>query len=127
MSDRITAQLANDALLMAIFKRRPQKGLMLHSDRSIQYASALYQKTIEDNGFVCSMSRKANCWDNAPSESFFHTLKTELTHHRRYRTRQEAKQEIFEYIEVFYNRQRRHSTIGYQTPLGYEIQNRNVA
>ncbi len=127
MSDRMTAQLANDALMMAIWKRKPPKGLMLHSDRGSQYASALYQKTIKDHGFVCSMSRKGNCWDNAPSESFFHTLKTELTHHRRYQTRQESKQEIFEYIEVFYNHQRRHSTIGYQTPLGYDKENRKIA
>ena len=127
MSERMTAQLANDALMMAIWKRRPPQGLMTHSDRGSQYASALYQKTIKDNGFICSMSRKGNCWDNAPSESFFHTLKTELTHHRRYQTRQEAKQEIFEYIEVFYNRQRRHSTIGYQTPMGYEKACRKVA
>ena len=127
MSERITAQLANDALMMAIWKRKPPKGLMTHSDRGSQYASALYQKTITDHGFICSMSRKGNCWDNAPSESFFHTLKTELTHHRRYQTRQEAKQEIFEYIEVFYNRQRRHSTIGYLTPMGYEKASRKVA
>lgn len=127
MSERMPAQLANDALMMAIWKRKPPKGLMVHSDRGSQYASGLYQKTIKDNGFICSMSRKGNCWDNAPSESFFHTLKTELTYHRRYQTRQEAKQEIFEYIEVFYNRQRRHSTIGYQTPLGYDKAYRKVA
>ena len=127
MSKRITAELANDALMMAIWKRKPPKGLMVHSDRGSQYASDLYQKTIKEQDYICSMSRKGNCWDNAPSESFFHTLKTELTHHRRYQTRQEAKQEIFEYIEVFYNRQRRHSTIGYQTPLGYEKACRKVA
>lgn len=127
MSERITAELANDALVMAVWKRMPNKGLMVHSDRGSQYASGLYQKTIKERGFICSMSRKGNCWDNAPSESFFHTLKTELTHHRRYRTRQEAKQDIFEYIEVFYNRQRRHSTIGYHTPLGYEQMCRKVA
>ncbi len=126
MSERMTAQLANDALMMAIWKRKPPKGLMAHSDRGSQYASDLYQKTLKDHGFICSMSRKGNCWDNAPSESFFHTLKTELTHHRRYQSRQEAKQDIFEYIEVFYNRQRRHSTIGYQTPLGYEKKNREI-
>ena len=73
------------------------------------------------------MSRRGNCWDNAPSESFFHTLKTELTHHQRYRTREEAKQDIFEYIEVFYNRQRRHSSIGYQAPLAYEETYLNAA
>jgi putative transposase len=127
MSERMTAQLVNDALMMAIWKRNPPNCLMVHSDRGSQYASDIYQKTIKDNGFICSMSRKGNCWDNSPSESFFHTLKTELTHHSRYQTRQEAKQEIFEYIEVFYNRQRRHSTIGYQTPLGYEKECRKVA
>lgn len=127
MSERMTAPLVKDALMMATWKRKPSKGLMVHSDRGSQYASDLYQKTLRKHGFICSMSRKGNCWDNAPSESFFHTLKTELTHHRRYQTRQEAKQEIFEYIEVFYNRQRRHSTIGYQTPLGYEKENRKIA
>lgn len=127
MSERMTAQLVDDALMMAVWKRKPPKGLMVHSDRGSQYASDLYQATIKDHDFICSMSRKGNCWDNAPSESFFHTLKTELTHHRRYQTRQEAKQDIFEYIEVFYNRQRRHSTIGYQTPWGYEKENRKVA
>ena len=99
MSERMTAQLANDALMMAIWKRKPSQGLVVHSDRGSQYASELYQKTLRDYGFICSMSRKGNCWDNAPSESFFHTLKTELTHHRRYQNREEAKQEIFEYIE----------------------------
>ncbi len=113
--------------MMAIWKRKPSKGLLVHSDRSSQYASGLYQKTIKEHGFVCSMSRKGDCWDNAPSESFFHTLKTELIHHRRYETREEATQEIFEYIDVFYNRQRRHSTIGYQTPLGYEKESQKVA
>ena len=127
MSERMTAHLANDALMMATWKRKPAKGLMLHSDRGSQYASDLYQKTIKDHGFVCSMSRKGNCWDNAPSESFLHTLKTELTHHRRYLTRVDAKQDIFEYIEVFYNRQRLHSTIDYQTPLGYEKENQKMA
>jgi transposase InsO family protein len=127
MSERMTAQLMNDALMMAIWKRNPPKGLMVHSDHGSQYASELYQKTLKDHEFICSMSRKGNCWDNASSESFFHTLKTELTHHRRYQSRQDAKQEIFEYIEVFYNRQRRHSTIGYQTPLDYEKEIRKVA
>lgn len=120
MAERMTAQLANDALTMAIWKRKPPKGLLVHSDRGSQYASALYQNTLQERGFICSMSRKGNCWDNAPAESFFHTLKTELTHHRHYQTREEAKQEIFEYIEVFYNRQRRHSTIGYQSPARFE-------
>jgi putative transposase len=120
MSERMTAPLVNDALMMALWKRKPAAGLMVHSDRGSQYASNLYQGTIKRNGFICSMSRRGNCWDNAPSESFFHTLKTELTYHRRYRTREEAKQDLFEYIEVFYNRQRRHSSIGYQAPLAYD-------
>lgn len=126
MSNRMTAQLATDALLMAIWRRRPAKGLMAHSDRGSQYASRLYQKTLKGKGFICSMSRKGNCWDNAPSESFFHTLKTELIYHCHYKTREEATRDIFNYIEVFYNRQRRHSTIGYQTPWGYEKEYRNV-
>lgn len=127
MSERMSAQLANDALLMALWKRQPPQGLLVHSDQGSQYASHRYQKTLKDPGFICSMSRQGCCWDNAPSESLFHTLKTELIHHRRYLTRQEAQQEIFESIEVFYNPQRRHSTIGYQTPLGYEKDNRKIA
>lgn len=126
MSERMGAQLANDALMITIWKRKPTKGLMVHSDRGSQYASGLYRKTIKNHGFICSMSRKGSCCDFAPAKSFFHTLKTELTHHRRCKTREEAKQEIFEYIEVFYNRQRRQSTIAYQTPLGYEQLNRKV-
>lgn len=127
MSERINAQLVTDALIMSIWRRRPGRGLMVHSDQGSQYASELYQETLKAHGFICSMSRRGNCWDNAPAESFFHTLKTELVYHRRYQSRDEAKQDIFEYIEVFYNRQRCHSTIGYQTPMGYEEQNRNVA
>ncbi len=127
MSERMTADLVNDALMMAVWKRQPASGLLVHSDQGSQYVSDLYQKTLVDHGFVCSMSRKGNCWDNAPSESFFHTLKTELTFHRRYATREQAKQDIFEYIEVFYNRKRRHSTIGYQAPLEYEQKAQSVA
>jgi len=96
MAERMTAQLANDALTMAIWKRKPPQELLVHSDRGSQYTSALYQNTLQERGFICSMSRKGNGWDNAPAESFFHTLKTELTHQRRYLTREEAKQEIFE-------------------------------
>lgn len=124
MASHMKASLVNDALLMATFKRRPKAGLVVHSDRGSQYASKLYQKTLNRHQFVCSMSRKGNCWDNAPAESFFHTLKTELCHHERYVTRAQAKQAIFEYIEVFYNRKRRHSTIGYVAPLKYEQMNR---
>lgn len=124
MASHMKASLVNDALLMATFKRRPAAGLLVHSDRGSQYASKLYQKTLNQHEFVCSMSRKGNCWDNAPAESFFHTLKTERCHHERYATRAQAKQSIFEYIEVFYNRKRRHSTIGYVAPLKYEEMSR---
>jgi putative transposase len=120
MYNRINAKLTYDSLLMAIWKRKPSKGLMVHSDRGSQYASHKFQDLLKTNGYVCSMSRKGNCWDNAPAESFFHTLKTELVNLCQYKTREEAKKDIFEYIEVFYNRQRRHSTIGYLSPLAYE-------
>ena len=97
MSSHMKASLVNDALLMATFKRRPGAGLLVHSDRGSQYASKLYQKTLNQHAFVCSMSRKGNCWDNAPAESFFHTLKAELCHHERYATRAQAKQSIFHF------------------------------
>ncbi len=96
-------------------------GLMHHSDRGSQYAAGAYQKRLAEHGIVCSMSRKGNCWDNAPMESFFHTLKTELVHHRDYHTRDEARRDIFEFIEIFYNRQRRHSTLGYLSPAQFEV------
>ena len=120
MSDRMTATLVTDSLEMALWKRRPLAGLLVHSDRGSQYASNRYQQLLSDNGFICSMSRKGNCWDNAVAESFFHTLKTELIHHEDFQTREEAQQAIFEYIEVFYNRQRKHSTNGYLAPFVYE-------
>ena len=120
MSDRMTATLVTDSLEMALWKRRPLAGLLVHSDRGSQYASDRYQQLLSDNGFICSMSRKGNCWDNAVAESFFHTLKTELIHHEDFQTRKEAQQAIFEYIEVFYNRQRKHSTNGYLAPFVYE-------
>jgi len=127
MDSRMTATLVTDALQMAMWKRRPGAGLLVHSDRGSQYASDEYQRLLRDNGFVCSMSRKANCWDNSPSESFFHTLKTELVHHEEYQTREDAHQSIFEYIEVFYNRQRKHSTNGYLAPLTYEQERAKAA
>ncbi|MFT6916870.1 MAG: putative transposase [Motiliproteus sp.] len=104
MVGRMQASLVNNALNMAIWKRRPDKGLLVHSDRGSQYASTSFQELLKQHDFRCSMSRKRNCWDKAPSESFFHTLKTELTHHEDFKTREGAKQTIFEYIEVFYNR-----------------------
>lgn len=127
LSERMAAELVNKALQMAMRKRRPEKGLMLHHDRGSQYASTFYRQTLNHYGLLLSMSRRGNCWDNAPAESFFRTLKVELTHHRQYRFREEAQQEIFEYIEVFYNRQRRHSSLGYQTPAHYEAQYQNAA
>lgn len=120
MDSRMPASLVNDALTMAIWKRRPSAGLQVHSDRGSQYASESFQQLLKEHGYRCSMSRKGNCWDNAPSESFFHTLKTELVHHEDFRARAEAKQAIFEYIEVFYNRVRLHSSNGYMSPMDYE-------
>lgn len=117
MDGCMTQQLAIDAFTMALKNGRPGRGLVHHSDQGVQYASKAFQAVLSAAGVQCSMSRKGNCWDNAVAESFFHTLKVELTHARQYRTRQEAQQEIFEYIEVFYNRQRRHSTLGYLTPV----------
>jgi len=120
LSDRIDRKLVIQALDQAIIARQPAPGLLVHSDRGSQYASHDYQKRLRDKGLVCSMSRKAECWDNAVSESFFGTLKQELIYPRTYATRAEARQEIFEYIEVFYNRQRRHSTLGYLSPMTFE-------
>jgi putative transposase len=127
MSAWMTADLVMDALQMARWRRRPGEGLLVHTDRGSQYASGRFQALLKDQDYVCSMSRKGNCWDNAPAESFFHTLKTELIHHRRFETREQAKQDIFEYIEVFYNRQRKHSTLGYRTPVEFEQRHRKPA
>ena len=120
MGSRINAKLVNDALLMAIWTRKPAKGLIFHSDRGSQYASDIYRETLKNHSIKASMSRKGDCWDNAVAESFFHTLKTELTHHYDFETRDEARTAIFEYIEVFYNRQRLHSSNGYEAPLVFE-------
>lgn len=116
MSDRLKAELALDALTMAIGNRRPPPGLIHHSDRGVQYACDDYRKLLDLHKMKASMSRKGNCLDNAPMESFFSSLKNELVHRARFRTRRDAKGALFEYIEVFYNRQRRHSSIGYRTP-----------
>ncbi len=122
MDKRMTSELVCDALKMAIKRRRPPVGLIHHSDRGRQYCSTDFQKLLGVNGMHCSMSRKGNCWDNAPMESFFHTMKTELVYLTRYETRAQARQDIFEYIEVFYNRKRIHSTLGYCTPVEFETQ-----
>jgi len=127
MGNRITQELTLSALKMALWKRKPGRGLLSHSDRGSQYTSKAYRKLLNDHGIVCSMSRKGNCWDNAVAESFFHTLKTELVYHEDYGTRAEAKSGIFEWIEAFYNRQRRHSALGYLSPARYEAMMVKVA
>jgi len=116
---RMTADIVIDALTMAWFRRRPQAGLIHHSDRGSQYASQVFQGKLTDYGMVCSMSRKGNCWDNAPTESFFNSLKNERVFGTRYVTRDEARADLFDYIEVFYNRSRRHSTLGYKSPVQF--------
>ena len=121
MADHLRAGLPLAALAMAIASQRPSPGLIHHSDRGVQYASAEYRKTLQSVGFRASMSRRADCYDNAPMESFFHTLKTELVHHQQYATRDEASRDIFAYIEGFYNRTRRHSAIGYLSPIEMEL------
>lgn len=121
MAEPMRAKLVNDALLMAVWKRKPEKGLMWHTDRGSQYASESHRALLARHGIRQSMSRKGNCWDNSVSESFFHTLKTELVHPQTYQTRAGARQTIFEYIEVFYNRERLHSANGYRSPVDYEL------
>jgi len=120
MEKHMTRHLVMNALDMAIKRRKPAGGLIHHSDRGSQYASGDFQELLNKHGIRCSMSRKGDCWDNAPVESFFGTLKQELIFHQRYHTRSHAKQSIFEYIERFYNRKRLHSTLGYQSPVDYE-------
>ena len=120
MGSRLTQELATAALTMAVEHRRPASGVLHHTDRGSKYAATLYRELLAGHGLTASMSRRGNCWDNAVVESFFHTLKTELVYHRRYITREEARQDIFEWIEVFYNRTRRHSTLGYRSPAEFE-------
>jgi transposase InsO family protein len=122
MSERITRELTLDALDMALVQRRPGPGLLHHSDRGSQYASGDYQQALAAEGIVCSMSRRGNCWDNAVAESFFATVKVELAHDARWETRAAARTALFEYIEVFYNGQRRHSSLGYLSPRAFERQ-----
>ena len=120
MAATMESRLVVDALEMAVQRRLPCAGLLAHSDRGSQYASEHYQRLLEKHGVECSMSAVGQCWDNAPAESFFATLKKELVHDEKYTTRVEAKASIFEYIEIFYNNQRLHSSLGYVTPAAYE-------
>jgi transposase InsO family protein len=121
MSERIDRALVLQALRTAVGRRVPGAGLMHHSDRGSQYASAIYQQVLGAMNAVCSMSRKGNCWDNAVAESFFATLKVELVYRRRFATRAAAREAIFDFIETFYNPHRRHSTLGYVSPMEFEM------
>lgn len=122
MGERMTTELVRRALNQAVAAKRPVAGLIHHSDRGSQYCSHDYQRLLKRFGMKASMSRKGNCYDNAPMESFFGTLKNELVHHRRYESREHAIREITEYIEIFYNRQRRHSRLGYLAPAVFANQ-----
>lgn len=117
LKPRMTSDIVTDALTMAWFRRRPAPGVMHHSDRGSQYASQAFQDKLKEFGMTCSMSRKGNCWDNAPTESWFNSFKNERYHGHRYETHADMKAASFEYIEVFYNRKRQHSTLGYQSPI----------
>jgi transposase InsO family protein len=120
MREHLQAELATEALTMAIIHRRPKAGLLHHSDRGVQYASEEYRHLLEQHAMEASMSGRGDCWDNACVESFWGTLKTEWVHHLHYTTRQQARQSLFEYIEVFYNRKRLHSSLGYLSPEAFE-------
>jgi putative transposase len=117
MQSSMAAQLVSDAMLMAIWRRRPAAELLHHSDQGSQYSSDQFQQLLAEHGVVCSMSRSGNCWDNAAMESFFSTMKTERTSRKVYRTRNKARADVFDYIERFYNQRRRHSTLDDQSPL----------
>lgn len=120
MADHLRAELCTEALDMALKRRRPDEGLIHHSDRGVQYACGDYRDLLRSQGIECSMSRRGDCYDNAVMESFFKTLKVELVYHERYETREQARRSIFEYLEVFYNRRRLHSSLGYVSPEQFE-------
>jgi putative transposase len=123
MSERIDTALVLKALGMALLHRKPPAALLLHSDRGVQYASGDYRRALDQAGLLASMSRKGNCYDNATMESFWSTLKLELIYRRNFATRAQARSQIFDYIESFYNRQRAHSALGYHSPVDFELQN----
>jgi transposase InsO family protein len=123
MSERIDEELVLSTLQMALLRRRPPRGLIHHSDRGSQYCGARYLAVLEANGVIRSMSRKGNCWDNAPSESFFGTLKQELILRAPFLSRDGTRTLVFEYLEAYYNRKRRHSTLGFLSPVDYETRN----
>jgi transposase InsO family protein len=120
LAAHMRVDLVKDALTMALWRRRPQAGLIHHSDRGSQYACEAYQERLKAHGLVCSMSRKGDCWDNAVAERFFGSLKRECTDHRLYATREEARGDVVDYIEMFYNSRRRHSYLGYSSPAEFE-------
>jgi putative transposase len=121
MSERMTTQLTCDALRMAVFRRHRPRSVIVHSDRGSQYCAHEYQALLREHGLICSMSAKGNCYDNAAMESWNHSLKVEAIHGERFATRAIAKSQVFDYIEVYYNRQRLHSTLGYQSPEQFEL------
>jgi putative transposase len=123
MSERIDTRLVLKALAMALLHRQPSAHLLLHSDRGVQYASADYRQALRQAGLLASMSRKGNCYDNATMESFWSTIKMDLIYRRKFATRTQARSEIFDYIETFYNRQRSHSALDYHSPVDFELLN----
>jgi transposase InsO family protein len=127
MNQRMTTDLVKDALTMAVWRRKPKPGLIHHTDRGSQYAGKVYQRELKKYGMICSMSRKGDCWDNAVVERFFRSLKTERTNHRLYRNREEAKRDVIDYIEMFYNSCRLHSYLGYTSPNEFEMSALRIA
>lgn len=122
MSERMTSKLVIDALQMAIWRRKKPRGVIIHSDRGSQYCSSDYQKLLAENGFICSMSKRGDCYDNASMESWNHSFKVEAIHGEKFSTRADAKNHVFDYIDVYYNRKRLHSRLGYLSPVNFEVQ-----
>jgi transposase InsO family protein len=127
LSQSLEETIVLDAFRMAVGQRRPGRGILHHSDRGSQYAGRAFQQLLRDNGMVCSMSRRADCWDNAVVESFNSTIKTELIHRTKWETREEARAAVYKYIETWYNSKRLHSTLGYRTPIEFEEDEANAS